>query len=276
MPRTLSKLEAALISRLEQQEKTIVTLQDIMDALDCSYEHARFLAHKLEKQQWLSRLEPGKYQFVPTSWGPDVNPLLAGSVLIEPYYYSYATANHFYGFTPQIPAVVYVVTTRVKRPTEIRGIEYRFVTLKPDKFFGYTVQQVLTSEVMMAEPEKAIVDSVDKVTYAGGIAEVARVIHSARNKLVHDGEDALELTRLVDYALRMRSQALVARLGYLLETLEVPLPTQQEEKLLSGITKSETYLGSLRRWGKEGCYKKKWQIVINVPKEKLFAEIRIV
>jgi len=129
---------------------------------------------------------------------------------------------------------------------------------------------------MMAEPEKAIVDSVDKVTYAGGIAEVAKVIHSARNKLVHGGEDGLELTRLVDYALRMRSQALIARLGYLLETLEVPLPTQQQKKLLSGITKSETYLGSLRRWGKEGCYNKKWQIVINVPKEKLFAEIRIV
>lgn len=276
MPRTLSKLEATLVSRLEQQEKDIVTLQDIMDTLDCSYEHARFLAHKLEKQHWLSRLEPGKYQFVPTSWGPDVNPLLVGSVLTESYYYSYATANHFYGFTPQIPAVVYVVTTRIKRSTEIRGIEYKFVTLKPGKFFGYTVKQVLTSEVMMAEPEKAIVDSVDKVAYAGGIAEVARVIHSARNKLVHGGEDALELTRLVDYALRMRSQALIARLGYLLEALEIPLPTQQEEKLLSGITKSKTYLGSLRKWGKEGHYNKKWQMVVNVPRERLFAETRIV
>ena len=90
--RTLSDLESKLIMELEWQEKKLFTLQDVMDILDCSYAHARKLAHQLEKKRWLDRLEPGKYQFIPASRGseavPDMNPLLAGSVLIAPYYLS--------------------------------------------------------------------------------------------------------------------------------------------------------------------------------------------
>lgn len=94
-----------------------------------------------------------------------------------------ATANHFYGLSTQVPATVYVATTKTKRPTEIRGVEYRFVTLKPSRFFGYQKARVYTAEVMIAEPEKAVVDSLDKMSYAGGIAEVARVVHVVRQRV---------------------------------------------------------------------------------------------
>ena len=270
--RTLSNLESRLVMELEWREQKLVTLQDVMDILGCSYAHARKLAHRLEKKRWLDRLEPGKYQFIPASRGreavPDMNPLLAGSVLVDPYYYSYATANHFYGFTPQVPATVYIATTHPKRPTEIRGVEYRFVVLSPSKFFGYRKTQVYTTEVMMAEPEKAVVDSLDKMGYAGGIIEVARVVHSARSKV--------DLEKLADYALRMGSRALVQRLGYLLETLTGPLPQELAAKLLAAIGKSKTYLGPISRWGTGGDYDPKWQVVVNVPTQQLWGEIRIV
>jgi predicted transcriptional regulator of viral defense system len=272
MPRTLSALESELVMELEWQEKKLVTLQDVMDILGCSYGHARKLVHQLEKKRWLDRLAPGKYQFIPASRGreavPDMNPLLAGSVLVDPYYYAYATANHFYGFSPQVPATVYVATTRTKPPTEIRGVEYRFVSLDPAKFFGFHETKVYTAEVMMAEPEKAVVDSLDKMSYAGGIVEVVRVVHSARGQV--------DLDKLTDYALRMETHALVQRLGYLLETLGGTLPPKLEAKLLAGIGRSKTYLGPIRQWGTGGDYNSKWQVVVNVPEAQLMGEIRAV
>jgi len=103
--RTLSDLESQLVMELEWQEKQVVTLQDMVDILSCSYNHARKLAHQLETKRWSDRLAPGKYQFIPASRGsqavPDMNPLLVGGVLVDPYYFSYATANHFYGFSPR-------------------------------------------------------------------------------------------------------------------------------------------------------------------------------
>jgi len=272
MPRTLSALESELVMELEWQEKKLVTLQDVMDILGCSYGHARKLVHQLEKKRWLDRLAPGKYQFIPASRGreavPDMNPLLAGSVLVDPYYYAYATANHFYGFSPQVPATVYVATTRTKPPTEIRGVEYRFVSLDPAKFFGFHETKVYTAEVMMAEPEKAVVDSLDKMSYAGGIVEVVRVVHSARGQV--------DLDKLTDYALRMETHALVQRLGYLLETLGGALPPELEDRLLAGIGRSKTYLGPTRQWGTGGDYNSKWQVVVNVPEAQLMGEIRVV
>ena len=272
MPRTLSGLESKLVMELEWQEKKLVTLQDVMRILGCSYGHARKLAHQLEKKRWLDRLQPGKYQFIPASRGseavPDMNPLLVGSVLVEPYYYSYATANHFYGFSPQVPATVYIATTKSKPLTEIRGVEYRFVSLKPSKFFGYRKTTVYATDVMMAEPEKAVVDSLDKMSYAGGIIEAAGVVHSARNRV--------DLDRLADYALQMGTRALVQRLGYLLETLGDTLPPELEEKLLDSIGNSKAYLGSISRWGTGGDYSSKWQVVVNVPEAQLAGEIRVV
>jgi len=174
--RSLSDLESKLVMELEWQEKQLVTLQDVMDILGCSSGHARKLAHQLEKKRWLDRLSPGKYQFISASRGrhavPDMNPLLAGSVLIDPYYYSYATANHFHGLSTQVPATVYIATTKSRRPAEIRGVEYRFVSLKRAKFFGYQKTKAYTAEVMMAEPEKAIIN-VFPAAYAADEARVA-------------------------------------------------------------------------------------------------------
>ena len=267
--RTLSPLESKLVMELEWEERRLLTLQDVMDILHCSYPHARKIAHNLERKRWLSRIEPGKYQFIPASRGqeavPDMNPLLAGSVLVEPYYYAYSTANHHYGFTAQVPATVYLATTRSKRPTEIRGITYRFVSLKPAKFFGYHRVRVYTAEVYMAEPEKAVVDSLDKMHYAGGIVEVAGVVHAARNKV--------DWEKVVEYALRMETQALVQRLGYLLGKMRMFPNGHLRDRLLSGVGKSKVYLGPPGTWGIGGDYDPDWHVVVNVSRQHLLSEV---
>jgi len=65
-------------------------------------------------------------------------------------------------------------------------------------------------EVMIAEPEKAILDSLDDERLAGGIAEI---IESLRRGLANG---SLSLPHLVDDALRYPNRAVINRLGYLL------------------------------------------------------------
>ena len=113
----------------------------------------------------------------------------------------------------------------------------------------------------MAEPEKTVVDSLDKMGYAGGVAEVARVIQAALERV--------DLHRLADYGLRMGSRALVQRLGYLLEMLAGPLAPEVADRLLAGVGKSKTYLGPTSRCGTGGEYNARWQVVVNVPEQRL-------
>ena len=269
-PRTLSPTESKLVMELEWEERKILSLQDIAQMLHVYYPQARRLAHVLQRKQWLNRIAPGKYQFIPANRGreavPDMNPLLVGSVLVTPYYYSYATANHHYGFTAQVPATVYLVTTHSHRTVHLRDVTYRFVAVTPAKFFGFHTVRVLTTEVMMAEPEKALVDSLDKPRLAGGIVEVAALLAAARNHVAWG--------KVSEYALRMDNRSLVQRLGYVADLLHLPLPATIREQLRAAVQHGKTYLGPTTMWGTGGQYDAVWQIVVNVPQDQLLSEVK--
>lgn len=54
MSRSLSDLEAKLILHLEWEKQPVVTIEDTMAILGCSYDHARQLLHRLAHRRWLS------------------------------------------------------------------------------------------------------------------------------------------------------------------------------------------------------------------------------
>ena len=61
--------------------------------------------------------------------------------------------------------------------------------------------------------EKTFIDCLFKPDYAGGIVEIARAIYTSKNKI--------EFNKLLEYAERFKSQAVIKRLGFLLETLKI-------------------------------------------------------
>ena len=168
MSRSLSNLEARLILHLEWEKQSVVTIKETMGILGCSYDHARQLLHRLARRRWLMPLTPGKYELIPAERGehafPDTNPLFVGSTLVQPYYFSYATAAFFYGLSTQASAAVYLATTvRTRSRTyQVRGKEYRLVLQPSAKFFGAAEVDAYGSRVWMAEPEKTIVDALDR------------------------------------------------------------------------------------------------------------------
>jgi predicted transcriptional regulator of viral defense system len=270
----LRPLESALILHLERAKQMVVTIEDTMDILDCSYNYARQTLHRLKERRWLAPITPGTYELIPAERGehafPDTNPLFIGSTLVEPYYFSFATAAFFHGLSTQASATVYVATTvrKGRRLLTVRGKRYRLVVQPDHKFFGATEVDAYGSQVMMARPEKTVVDALDRPEYAGDVPEIAAMMQR--------GQGQLDWSRLAEYALRLRSQALVQRLGYLADLLDVRMEPDVRGRLLAGVGKSTTYLGRTSRWGTGGDYDANWRIVDNVPRRELLAEVKVV
>jgi predicted transcriptional regulator of viral defense system len=272
---SLSPEEARLIAKWESEKKTTIRASDVQEALDCSLDYAYYLLHNLEHKHWLERVTKGLYQFIPLSYGyperiPPSNSFIIGANLIKPYYFSYYTSNSHYGFTTQMPFTLFIATTKKKPEITWAGSTFKFITLSKRKFFGYKKEQIFDNEVMMAEPEKSLVDSFDKPKYAGGIEQLARIVWRGLPKVKEE--------KLVKYAIRMNSHALIQRMGFIIdylanEKLIKPLPKNLKDKLLKHVGKTAIYLDS--RKPKSGKLSKEWNIINNVPMEQLLSEIEV-
>ena len=271
--RSLSPLESKLILRLEWDKQAVVKTEDAMRILGISYDYARQVLHRLARDHWLSLIQPGKYELIPAERGEyaftDTNPLFVGSSLVDIYYFTYATAAFYHGLTTQAASTVYLATTHGRpRRMLVREKEYRAVIQPAHKFFGYIQINAYGSQVNMAEPEKTILDSLDRPGYAGDIPEVAGMLERGKSNFDWD--------KIMDYAVRLKSRVLLQRLGYLLDILNIPVESNVRNRLLieaEGSTKC--YLGQLRRWNTGGTYNDLWRVVDNLPRQELLAEIQV-
>ena len=155
-----------------------------------------------------------------------------------------------------------MATTSMKQG--LRWKEYRLVLQPPHKFFGATKVDAYGSCVQMAEPEKAVLDCLDRPQYAGDIPEVAAMLWRSKGRL--------DWPRLADYARRFRSQSLVQRLGRLAHLLSLSLGNEARKRLLDGVGKNTCYLGRPSRWGE---YNTTWQVVDDVPRRELLGDIEV-
>ena len=273
--RRLSPEEARLVIKWEAEKKTIIRVPDVQDALHCSSNYAYFLLHKLERKGWLERIRAGVYQFVPASYGypekiPPANAFVVGAALIDPYYFSYYTSNSYYGFTTQMPFTLFIATTKKKAKVEWQSVTFKFVTLSKHKFFGYRIERVLDTDVYIAEPEKSVVDSFDKPHYVGGIEQLGRIIWRGFRKIDQE--------KLVDYAIRMKSHALVQRLGFIIdfltrEGLIKSMSSDLKKLLLDSVGKAPIYLDPRRP--RRGSFSKEWRVICNVSRDQLLSEIEV-
>lgn len=260
--RTLSEQESQLLSSLSAAGYTVFTIEDARAVLEDGEANVRKLLHRLNRKRWIKRLERGKYLIVPLAAGPKAewaeHEYLIAASLVESYYLAYATALHYYGYSERPPDPVVVATTRRKRSVTIEGLTYRFVTLRPYKFFGYKPISLLGSTVQMAEREKAIADGFDHPKLAQGILEPAKGLWF--------GSQELDWGKLVTYTLRLRNQVAARRLGFWMELLALG-----NEHLLSRLENDEghSYARLEPSGPREGPRNTRWRIVVNIPERQL-------
>ncbi len=223
---------------------------------DLDTSQAYGLLERLTRQGLTVAVEKGKYLLVGLE--PERvlgNPLFVAAQLAHPSYISYWSALHYHGMTEQVPHTVFVATTRKKRPLAFQGHRFRYVTIKPDKFFGYRRESVGDLPVVVADPEKTLIDSLDQPRYAGGMTEVAHALAAALPDL--------DIPLLLDYAARMGDLSLSSRLGYLLTVLGVPA---------TGLPVSATPILLDPHSPAQGDYDAHWRVRLNLSQAQLYRE----
>jgi predicted transcriptional regulator of viral defense system len=78
--------------------------------------------------------------------------------LYEPSYVSLETALSHYSVIPEVAMAVTSITTKSTRQFKNRHGLFIYRTLRPKSFTGYYLEKMGGFEVMLAEPEKAVMD----------------------------------------------------------------------------------------------------------------------
>jgi len=192
-------------------------------------------SRNLVKKGWLARLVGGRYMLLPPEHGPENfgenNPMALAAAAAEPSYIGWWTAAAFHSFMTQKPMTVTVATLHQMPARTIEDTDVRFIKITERKFFGFKPYNVYGRKVAISEPEKTVIDCIDRPDLCGGAAELTRIAHGAMR-------DADPL-KLLSAAQEMKSASLLQRLGYLTDLVGKPFPAEQREVLRTAIAKSQ-------------------------------------
>ncbi|HLC96418.1 MAG TPA: hypothetical protein VJH97_03795 [Candidatus Nanoarchaeia archaeon] len=194
----LSKLESKAYETFKKNNLAIFKTQDLMLLLNIKKGKAYNLIKALKKKNAIQTIKAGLYSL------KGANELEIGSYLNWPSYLSFWSALSYYKFTDQLPKTAYYATTRFRK----RIKNFKYITISRKRFFGYKK----SGAIIIADKEKALVDSLLFPKYAGGIREIINCIETSLNEI--------ELDTLCDYALKVESKAVLRRLGFILEYLK--------------------------------------------------------
>jgi predicted transcriptional regulator of viral defense system len=268
--RSLSRTEAKVVLSLEAERQDIVTIAGIQKRAGVSYGFARKLAHDLVGRGWLQRIRRGTYLLNPSRHGPDAlpdtDPLRVGSHLVEPYFFGYATAAELHGLFPQASRIYYLVTTRRFGAGASSTTRFRVVRVKPSHFFGTGTIVRRGETLVVSDPERTVLDCLNRPEFSGGMAGVAQIIALAKPRL--------DWGRFGSYLDRFGNRSLVLRAGFLSEHVRPSLrpPAAWTRSRLARPEEPFVPLGPPSIHGMSGTREPRWHIVRNVPDTLLFAE----
>jgi predicted transcriptional regulator of viral defense system len=261
----LSRREALALTRLAGQNRNIITISDIQDAIDVSYDDAKKIANNLVHKQWLDRLKSGTYLIVPLVAGETgeytEHEFVIASALVEPMYIGYWSALNHHGLTEQLSRTVYIVTTERAQERDIHGVTYRPVTVTEQKFFGYQPTAVGSNQVNISSIEKTLVDCADHPEFCGGIGELAKAMQNAV-------DTRCSWDCVVEYLRRVGNGAATKRIVYLADQLDITLP--EYEDLVEKFTTGYPLLDPTR--AATGTRDSTYQLRLNTTPESVFPD----
>jgi predicted transcriptional regulator of viral defense system len=176
---------------------------DIAMAAQMSGERRHTLTTQLHRWCKAGKLVPlrrGMYAFADQVRRGAVNPAELANHLYKPSYLSTYWALGYYGLIPERVVAFTSVTTRVPREFENALGLFRYSNLKRDAFFGYVSTSMDGAKVLLAEPEKALLDlwHLEK-----GEWDRARM-----TAMRFQSTDVVDRKRLQDYAARFEAPRL--------------------------------------------------------------------
>lgn len=208
--------------------------------LNTSNKYINLYLHRLKNDKKIFKIEKNKYTLYK-------DPFLIASRIVWPSYISCWSAVKYHNLTEQIPHDIWVITTKYKKDIIFDNVTIRFIKTKKSNFFGYNKIKYSNFEILMADSEKAIIDS----------ALLRKVSFSEIKEIVLNNIKAFKTNKFLHYLKKINNKSLIKRFGYLFELL------------------GKDYYGRLRRYidavyipldyskRKEGKRNDKWKLIIN-------------
>ena len=180
------------------------------------------------------------------------------------YYVSHASAMDIHRMSTQPQLVIYVSSPKAMRKRTVFGTEFRFVRCPMERFFGFSEEWVDKQEkVLVSDIERTVLDGLRAPEHCGGVSEVAKGFWMRRSDM--------DVHKLVGYALRTDSSAIIGRLGYLMDVLEVG-PQNDRDSLRERLGRAYVLLDPMLP--AEGRFLAKWRLRLNVAAEEIRAILR--
>jgi len=213
---------AFLLDKVNGQNKKCFSIDEAYSLLaNSAKDNVRRMLSNMTKRGLLMRVKEGLYYIIPfeqnpETFMPDWHLLSQYLVGDAEYYIGYFSALQIHSLTTQPNLKELIVVNKQIKPSMIfvKKIPFQFIYHNEKHFFGNKKMWIDSfNRVQCSDLEKTIIDCLFKSDYAGGITEIAKAINKIKNKI--------DYPKILQYAKRFDSQAVIKRLGFLLELLEI-------------------------------------------------------
>jgi predicted transcriptional regulator of viral defense system len=236
---------------------------------DSNTDAVKQLLSNMTKRGLLMRIKEGLYYVIPfeqdaATFMPDWHLLAQYLVGEADYYIGYFSALQIHSLTTQPNLKEQIVVNKQIKPSMliVKEIPFQFVYHNEKHFFGNKKTWIDSfNRVQCSDLEKTIIDCLFKPDYAGGITEITKAIFKIKDKI--------DYSKLLEYAKRFDSQAVIKRLGFLLELLEI------QTSKIEGLQKLRTNSFVLLEpsYPKEGKTNYRWAIQQNIDTNSILSPI---
>lgn len=232
-----------VIKLLESKQSAVFTTQQLAALLKMDANAAAVKLNRLVDKRVLIRVIRGRYTLPST-------PILAvASAIYHPSYVSLLAAFEHYGATTQSSRIIDVINPMRSGqiPIDIENGSFlvRFIKTAPSLMYGYTKTYLGETVALIAEKEKAVVDSLLFSEYIP-LDEVAACIKTG-----------IDYKKAVDYAVRTKRQTVMKRLGFMFSKEGIVCSPDDFGKL------SKTYVPLDPKLPRRGEHDRKWHVIIN-------------
>jgi predicted transcriptional regulator of viral defense system len=259
-----------LLDKLNEANKKSFSIDDAYALFpDYSQSNMKRMMSNMVKRGLLMRIKEGLYYIIPfeqdaETFMPDWHLLPQYLVKDADYYIGYFSALQIHSLTTQPSLKEQIVVNRQIKPSTlvIKDIPFQFIYHNEKHFFGNKKTWIDSyNRVQCSDLEKTIIDCLFKPDYAGGITEITKAIYKVK--------DTIDYPKLLEYTKYFDSQAVIKRLGFLFDLLEI------RNQLIDELQKLRTnsFVALEPSYPKEGKSNFRWAIIQNVDTESIISPI---
>lgn len=233
-----------LIERLKTYP--VFTLDDLCVLIKKDPPYCKVMIGRLVKRGIVKKIQRNKYTL-------HDDPLIIATRISWPSYISLWYALHHHILTEQIPNQISVLTTATKhsKNMEFMNMRISFTTIPVKYLFGYSKENVSGFDVFIADPEKSLLDGI----------LLKRISLEEIFFMIKENRGTISSTKLAQYAKRSNNVSAMKRIGWILDTLELP----GTNILLSSVKGAFIPLDYSRP--EEGKNNSKWKVKENLEED---------